>query len=55
LLRVKLRQPNPSTEIGVVDSSSMSVELSGVFGESISLDLSELRVISEATLLRLFG
>jgi len=45
----------PVTEIGVVDSSSNSVELSGVFGETISLEIAELRVISEATLPRLFG
>ncbi len=45
----------PVAEIGVVDSSSSSVELSGVFGETISLEISELRSISEATLPRLFG
>jgi hypothetical protein len=45
----------PVTEIGVVDSSSNSVELSGVFGDTISLEISELRAISEATLPRLFG
>jgi hypothetical protein len=42
-------------EIGVVASSSSSVELNGVFGETISLDIEELRLISEATLPRLFG
>jgi phosphoribosylformylglycinamidine synthase len=45
----------PVAEIGVVASSSTSVELSGVFGETISLEISELRAISEATLPRLFG
>jgi phosphoribosylformylglycinamidine synthase len=45
----------PVTKIGVVDSSSNSVELSSVFGETISLKISELRAISEATLPRLFG
>jgi phosphoribosylformylglycinamidine synthase len=45
----------PVAEIGVVASSSSSVELSGVFGETISLKISELRAISEATLPRLFG
>ena len=45
----------PVAEIGVVASYSNSVELSGVFGETISLNIEELRVISEATLPRLFG
>ena len=45
----------PVTKIGVVDSFSKSVELAGVFGESISLDIDELRVISETTLPQLFG
>jgi len=45
----------PVTEIGAVDTSSVSFELAGVYGESISLDILELRVISEATLPRLFG
>ena len=45
----------PVAEIGVVASSSNSVELNGVFGETISLEISELRAISEATLPRLFG
>jgi phosphoribosylformylglycinamidine synthase len=45
----------PVAEIGVVASSSSSIELSGVFGETISLEISELRAISEATLPRLFG
>jgi hypothetical protein len=45
----------PVAEIGVVASSSSSVELSGVFGETISLDIEELHSISEATLPRLFG
>jgi phosphoribosylformylglycinamidine synthase len=45
----------PVTEIGGVASSSSSVELSGVFSETISLEISELRAISEATLPRLFG
>jgi phosphoribosylformylglycinamidine synthase II len=45
----------PVTKIGVVDALSKSVELAGVFGETISLDIEELRTISEATLPRLFG
>jgi len=45
----------PATEIGLVDSLSKSVEISGVFGESISLAIEELRFISEATLPSLFG
>jgi phosphoribosylformylglycinamidine synthase len=45
----------PVTKIGVVDSLSKSIELAGVFGEKISLDIEELRVISEETLPRLFG
>jgi phosphoribosylformylglycinamidine synthase II len=45
----------PVTKIGVVDALSKSVELVGVFGESISLDIDELRTISEETLPRLFG
>jgi phosphoribosylformylglycinamidine synthase II len=43
------------TKIGSVDSLSKSIELAGVFGETISLDIEELRVISEETLPRLFG
>jgi hypothetical protein len=34
---------------------SKSIELAGVFGETISLDIEELRAISEETLPRLFG
>jgi len=45
----------PTTKIGAVDSLSKSIELAGVFGEKISLDIEELRVISEETLPRLFG
>jgi phosphoribosylformylglycinamidine synthase len=45
----------PVTKIGVVDALSKSVELAGVFGESISLEIDELRAISEETLPRLFG
>jgi phosphoribosylformylglycinamidine synthase len=45
----------PVTKIGVVDALSKSVELAGVFGEFISLDIEELRSISEETLPRLFG
>jgi phosphoribosylformylglycinamidine synthase II len=43
------------TKIGSVDSLSKSIELAGVFGETISLDIEELRAISEETLPRLFG
>jgi phosphoribosylformylglycinamidine synthase len=45
----------PVTKIGSIDSLSKSIELTGVFGETISLDIEELRVISEETLPRLFG
>ena len=45
----------PTCKIGVVDALSKSVELAGVFGETISLDIDELRTISEETLPRLFG
>jgi phosphoribosylformylglycinamidine synthase II len=45
----------PVTKIGSVDSLSRSIELAGVFGETISLDIEELREISEETLPRLFG
>jgi phosphoribosylformylglycinamidine synthase II len=45
----------PVTKIGAVDSLSKSIALAGVFGETISLDIEELRVISEETLPRLFG
>jgi phosphoribosylformylglycinamidine synthase II len=45
----------PVTKIGSVDSLSKSIELAEVFGETISLDIEELRVISEETLPRLFG
>jgi len=45
----------PVTKIGVVDALSKSVELAGVFGETISLDIDELRTVSEETLPRLFG
>ena len=45
----------PVTKIGSVDSLSSCVELAGVFGETIILDIEELRTISEETLPRLFG
>ena len=45
----------PVTKIGAVDSLSKSIELAGVFGETTSLDIDELRTISEETLPRLFG
>ena len=45
----------PVTKIGVVDALSKSVELAEVFGEKVSLDIDELRTISEETLPRLFG
>ena len=45
----------PATKIGIVDALSKLVELTGVFGETISLDIDELRTISEETLPRLFG
>ena len=45
----------PVTKIGVVDTLSKSVELAGVFGETISLDIDELRAISDEAFPRLFG
>jgi phosphoribosylformylglycinamidine synthase II len=45
----------PVTKFGVIDALSESVELDGVFGESISLDIEELRTISDETFPRLFG
>jgi phosphoribosylformylglycinamidine synthase len=45
----------PVTKLGSVDSLSKSIELTGVFGETIALDIEELRIISEETLPRLFG
>ena len=45
----------PVTKIGVVDSLSSRVELAGVYGETIALDIEEIRTISEETLPRLFG
>jgi phosphoribosylformylglycinamidine synthase II len=45
----------PVVKIGVVDALSKSVELAGVFGETISLEIDELRTISEETFPRLFG
>jgi phosphoribosylformylglycinamidine synthase len=45
----------PVTKIGAVDSLSKSIELDGVFGETIWLDIEALTVISEETLPRLFG
>jgi len=44
-----------ATKVGAVDSLSKAIEVSGVFGETISLDIEELRAISEETLPRLFG
>jgi len=44
-----------ATKVGTVDSLSKAIEVSGVFGETISLDIEELRAISEETLPRLFG
>lgn len=43
------------TKIGAVDSLSKSIEISGVFGETILLEIEDLRAISEETLPRLFG
>ena len=43
------------TKIGTVDSSLTSIELEGAFGETISLNITELQVISEETLPRFFG
>jgi phosphoribosylformylglycinamidine synthase len=45
----------PVTKIGAVDALSKSVELTGVFGETVSMNIDELRTISEETLPRLFG
>jgi phosphoribosylformylglycinamidine synthase II len=45
----------PVAKIGSVDSLSKSIELTGVFGETISLDIEALRAISEETLPRLFS
>ena len=45
----------PVTKIGVVDALSNDVELANVFGETISIDINELRKVSEETLPRLFG
>ena len=45
----------PVTKIGSVDSLSKSIELAGVFGKTIYLDIEELCAISEETLPRLFG
>jgi phosphoribosylformylglycinamidine synthase len=45
----------PVTEFGLVDEDSDTLELAGVYGETISLDIAELRSISEETLPRLFG
>jgi phosphoribosylformylglycinamidine synthase subunit PurL len=42
------------TKIGVVDALSNDVELANVFGETISIDINELRKVSEETLPRLF-
>ena len=48
-------QDFPVTKIGVVDALSSTVEVTNVFGEGISLDIDELRKVSEETLPRLFG
>ena len=45
----------PVTKIGEVDLLSKSIELSEVFGDTISLDIAKLSSISEETLPRLFG
>ena len=45
----------PVTKIGVVDALSSTVEVTNVFGEAISLEIDELRKVSEETLPRLFG
>jgi phosphoribosylformylglycinamidine synthase II len=45
----------PVTKIGSVDSLSESVELAGVFGQTITLEIEELCAISGETLPRLFG
>jgi hypothetical protein len=45
----------PVAKMGEVNSSIKSIELTGVFGKTISLDIAELREISEETLPRLFG
>jgi phosphoribosylformylglycinamidine synthase len=45
----------PVTKIGMVDDASNSLEMSEVYGETVSLDISELRTISEETLPRLFA
>jgi phosphoribosylformylglycinamidine synthase len=45
----------PVTKIGEVNSLSKSIELEGVFGGTISLDIAELSSISEETLPYLFG
>jgi phosphoribosylformylglycinamidine synthase subunit PurL len=45
----------PVTQIGLVDGESNTLEVAGVYGETVSLDISELRTISEETFPRLFG
>jgi phosphoribosylformylglycinamidine synthase II len=45
----------PMTKMGEVKLLSKSIELTGVFGKTISLDIAELREISEETFPRLFG
>jgi phosphoribosylformylglycinamidine synthase len=45
----------PLTQIGSVDSSNVSIELIGVFGDTILLEIEQLRAVSEETLPRLFG
>jgi phosphoribosylformylglycinamidine synthase len=45
----------PVGKIGVVDALSSTVEVTNVFGETISLEIYELRKVSEETLPRLFG
>ena len=45
----------PVTQIGLVDGESNTLEVAEVYGETVSLDISELRTISEETFPRLFG
>ena len=45
----------PVTKIGTVNSLKMAIEMTGVFGDTMSVEIEELRAISEETLPRLFG
>jgi len=47
-------ESSPVTEIGVAGTPSVAGGLAGAYGESISLDISDLRAISEEALRRLF-